>query len=202
VPDIDAIPAGKRRYYERFILATFNNPARIDLNNDMMWNFLTPAEAGEKKKAIDEGVGPLLDRALDHAAAAMERAHGNDAVQDVFHDQLDRLRAARCYYLTMRNTMAWTESVHGYCRARTPEEGEYYRSLALEMLGNEVDNARDLLALAQTSRAKFMPVLAGGETLHGYGKNFQDLLKRKISLMEEYGDREPSVDPGYMWRMP
>jgi hypothetical protein len=202
VPDIDAIPEEKRRYYERFLLATFNNPARIDLNNDMMWNFLTPAEAGEKKKAIDEGVSPPLDAAIDRAASGMERAGGNDAVQCVFHDLLDRLRAARCYYLTMRNTMAWTESVHGYCRAKTPEEGEYYRTLALEMVGNEVDNARDLLALAQTSRVRFMPVLTGGETLHGYGKNFGDLLKRKISLMEGYGDREPRVDPGYMWRMP
>ena len=70
------------------------------------------------------------------------------------------------------------------------------------MVGNELENTRDLLALVQTSRAHFMPVLSGGETLHGYGKNFAHLLKRKIALMEEYGDREPRVDPGYMWRMP
>ena len=201
VPDIDAIPEEKRRYYERFLLATFNNPARIDLNNDMMWNFLTPAGAAAKKRAIDEGLCPTLDEAIDRAALGMERATGEKG-GDVFADLLDRLRAARCYYLTMRNTMAWTESVHGYCQAETREEREFHRALAQEMVGNELENTRDLLALVQTSRAHFMPVLSGGETLHGYGKNFAQLLKRKIALMEEYGDREPRVDPGYMWRMP
>jgi hypothetical protein len=47
-----------------------------------------------------------------------------------------------------------------------------------------------------------MPVLHGGETLHAYGENFGTLLERKIVLMETYGDREPRVDPGFMWRMP
>jgi hypothetical protein len=202
VPDIDAIPEEERSYYEAFLLATFNNPARIDLNNDMMWNFLTPGVAGEKKRAIDEGVCTPLDNAIDHAVAATERATSDEALQNAFGDLLDRLRAARCYYLTMRNTMAWTESVHGYSQAATPEAREFHRALALEMVGNEMENARDLLALVQTSRVTFMPILRSGETLHGYGKNFADLLKRKIALMEQYGNREPRVDPGYMWRMP
>ena len=202
VPDIDAIPEAERRYYENFLLATFNNPARVDLNNDMMWNFLTPAGAGEKKRAIDEGVCTPLDAAIDHAVGAMEKANGDEVLHNAFGDLLDRLRAARCYYRTMRNTMAWTESVHGYCQSAIREDREFHHALALEMVGNELENARDLLALVQTSRVMFMPILAFGETLHGYGKNFEELLRRKIALMEEYGDREPRVDPGYMWRMP
>ncbi len=202
VPDIDAIPEEKRRYYEDFLLATFNNPARIDLNNDMMWNFLTPAEAGEKKRAIDEGVLPPLDVALHRALAAVEGGTDASGVRGVFADLVDRLRAARCYYRTMRNTLAWTESVHGYRQAATAGEKELYRTLAGEMVENELDNARDLLALVQTSRVAFKPVLVRGETLHGYGKNFEELLKRKIALMEQYGDREPRVDPAYMWRVP
>lgn len=200
VPDIDAIPEEKRRYYEAFLLATFNNPARVDLNNDMMWNFLTPEEAAEKKRAVDEGVIAPLDAAIDRALAAIERAA--DPARGVFEDLHDRLRAARCYYRTMRNTMAWTESVHGYRLAATPGERELRRVLVAEMVENELDNSRDLLALVQTSRVSFMPVLWRGETLHGYGKNFAELLRRKIALMEQYGDREPRVDPGYMWRMP
>lgn len=199
VPDIDAIPEERRSYYERFLLATFNNPARIDLNNDMMWNFLTPAEAGGKKRAIDDGVLPPLTAAIDRALAAAEREKTKPAV---FADLLDRLRAARCFCRTMRNTMAWTESVHGFLRAGTAGEKELYRNLAGEMVENELDNARDLLALVQTRRVAFMPILSRGETLHGYGKNIADLLQRKIALMEQYGDREPRVDPGYMWRMP
>lgn len=47
-----------------------------------------------------------------------------------------------------------------------------------------------------------MPVLRRGETLHAYGENFGTLLERKIALMEMYGDREPRIDPDFMWRMP
>jgi hypothetical protein len=200
VPDIDAIPEEDRRYYEAFLLATFNNPARVDLNNDMMWNFLTPEEAGGKKRAVDEEVIPPIDAAIHQALTAIERAAAPP--RGVYEDLLDRLRAGRCYYRTMRNTMAWTESVHGYRLAAKGPEREFRRKLAAEMVENELDNARELLALVQTSRVRFLPLLGRGETLHGYGRNFAELLERKIALMEQYGDREPRVDPGYIWRMP
>jgi hypothetical protein len=33
VPDIEVIPEQERAYYETYLLATCNNPARVDLNN-------------------------------------------------------------------------------------------------------------------------------------------------------------------------
>jgi len=41
-----------------------------------------------------------------------------------------------------------------------------------------------------------------GETMHTHGTNLPDLLRKKIALMEKYGDVEPGIDPNYMWRMP
>lgn len=200
VPNIDLVPEEERRYYERYLLATFNNPARIDLNNDMMWNFLSVTEAGEKKRIVDEKVLAPVDRAIDKCSMVL----GTIALREgkVFQDLLDRLRAARCYYTTMRNMMAWTESVHGYCNASDQQEREFYRELCREMMNNELDNARDLLALWETSTVEFMPVSRIGETLHIYAENFGRLLKKKIDLMERFGDEEPAVDPSYMWRMP
>ena len=71
VPDIEAIPEEDRAYYERFLVATFNNPARVDLNNDMLWNFLSVAQAREKKLAFDTHVLPPLDAAVAKAASLL-----------------------------------------------------------------------------------------------------------------------------------
>jgi hypothetical protein len=200
VPNIDMIPEKERRYYERYLLATYNNPARIDLNNDMMWNFLSVSEAGEKKQIVDEKVLGPLDCAIDKCSMALGTAAAREG--KVFQDLLDRLRAARCYYTTMRNMLAWIESVHGYCQASNPQERESYRELCCEMVNDELDNARDLLGLWETSTVEFMPVSTIGETLHIHSKNFGALLRKKIHLMECFGDEEPAVDPKYMWRMP
>jgi hypothetical protein len=44
--------------------------------------------------------------------------------------------------------------------------------------------------------------MAHGETTHHYGTNLGQLLRHRIDLMERYGDREPAIDPDYMWRTP
>jgi hypothetical protein len=201
VPDIDAIPEDERAYYEQYLLATFNNPARIDLNNDMMWNFLTVQEAAEKKRLIDQRVLGPLGRAIDRCREISGEASAGGAA-DLFRDLRERLGAARCFYGTMRNTLAWTESVHGYCQSSTPDARRRCRDLCRDMVENELQNARELLQLWQESRVDFMPVSARKESLHIYGENFGEHLKRKIALMERHRDDEPKVDLQYMWRMP
>jgi hypothetical protein len=201
VPDIDAVPESERAYYERYLLATFNNPARIDLNNDMMWNFLTVQEAAEKKRLIDQNVLAHLGTAIDRCREISGDASAGGGAE-LFRDLGDRLRAARCFYGTMRNTMAWTESVHGYCQSAKAEAKRRYRGLCRDMVDHELQNARELLQLWQVSRVDFMPVSARKESLHIYGENFGEQVKRKIALMERHRDNEPKVDPEYMWRMP
>ncbi len=202
VPNIDAIPEEERSYYERFLLATFNNPARIDLNNDMLWNFLTVQQAADKKRQIDELVLQPLATAIGLCRETLGNLTSDPPHTGVFRDLLDRLRAARCFYATMRNTMAWTESVHGYCDAKTPREKDTYRNLCRGMVENELGNARELLLLWRESRITFTPISERGESLHIYGANFGDHLEKKIALMERHRDDEPMIDPDYMWRFP
>lgn len=201
VPNIDAIPEMERAYYEDFLLATFNNPARVDLNNDMMWNFLTVEQAGSLRREVDEYVLPPLAQAN---VLCSPLPVGEDRASDaapVFADLRDRLVAAGCYYTTMRNTVAWTEAVHGYMQASTPAERARFRTLGEEMVASELANARTLLALWNGPAIPFMPVSALGESLHIYGENFGELLERKIALMERHAHDEPFIDPDYMWRM-
>jgi hypothetical protein len=201
VPNIDAIPEPERLYYENYLLATFNNPARVDLNNDMMWNFLTVTEAGEKKDSIDRQVLPPLDQAIEKSGSLLRGMDRSTPARKVFQDLHDRLRAARCYYLTMRNSIAWTESVHGYQEAESQSDRKKFRSMCRAMVMSELGNTRDLLKLWQESSVDWMPISQSQESLHIYAENFGEHLQRKITLMEQHIDDEPFIDPGYMWRM-
>ena len=201
VPNIDAITESDRSYYEQYLLATFNNPTRVDLNNDMMWNFLTVEEAGEKKAAIDREVIPPLDKALEQTATLLWEPGLEPSVRKVFEDTRDRLRAARCFYSTMRNSVAWTQSVHGFMKAQNPSARTQYRSMCRAMVDNELENARNLLKLWNESAIDWMPVSRAGESLHIHANNFGEHLQRKIALMERHIDDEPFIDPDYMWRM-
>lgn len=201
VPNIDAIPEEERSYYERFLLATFNNPARVDLNNDMMWNFLSVEEASAQKSIFDRDVIPPLTSGIEKCNERISASSAQVKETRVFTDLRDRLRAYRCFSITMRNTMAWTESVHGYMSAKTEEMRERYRSLARSMTENETENAKSLLAIWNEGGTEVLPISIAGETLHIYGGNFGELLQRKIRLMEAHKNDEPYVDPNYMWRM-
>jgi hypothetical protein len=201
VPNIDAIPESERAYYERYLLATFNNPARVDLNNDMMWNFLTVREAGEKKQAIDTMVVPPINEALEHVIRLLQTLDRSDSSRKVFIDVRDRLRAARCFFVTMRNSVAWTESVHGFMESQADEQRSYYRALCRSMVSSELENARNLLKLWNERTVDWMPVSATSESLHIYGENFGEQVMRKIKLMEKHIDDEPYIDPDYMWRV-
>lgn len=201
VPNIDAIDEKERSYYEEFLLATFNNPARVDLNNDMMWNFLTVVGAGERREAVDKQVLPPLLEAIGLCASVIVADRGSETAAGVFADLHERLVAARCYYTTMRNVMAWIEAVHGYLQASLPAQRAGYLALGRAMLASELANARELLALWNRSAVAFMPVSTLGESLHIYGGNFGALLERKIALMERHALDEPYIDPEYMWKM-
>jgi hypothetical protein len=196
VPDIDAIPEEDRAYYEQFLLATFNNPARIDLNADMLWRYLTVEQAAERRDRMDAEVFPPLDDAL----ARLQRVISVPPVPDAIAELFERLQAARAYFLTMRNTMAWTAAVHGYSGESTAEERDRCRKECVAMVDAELRNARDLLALWERSERQLFPVSAVAESLHIYGKNFGDLLRKKIALMERHRGDEPRVDDRYMWR--
>lgn len=196
VPNIDAIPEAERAYYERYLIATFNNPTRVDLNNDMMWNFLTVPEARTRKQAIDRSVLPPLEKIL-----ASLHANRDAQATAVFKDLEVRIRAARAFYTTMRNVTAWIEGVHGYLQARSPRDRERSREVVQDMIDRELRNTRDLLDLWNAGPAEFIPVSTVGDSLHMYGETFGQQLQKKIDLMERHRNDEPFIDPDYMWRM-
>ncbi|MFH1566695.1 MAG: hypothetical protein ABIL09_01755 [Gemmatimonadota bacterium] len=201
VPDIAAIPEGERAYYEKHMLCVFNNPHFVDFRADALWEIHSIEDSRANAERFDGEVWQPLDQAIDAAGREARAAAGSPA-GEVFADLRDRLRAYRCYSRTLRNMFTWIASVPGYLEAA--DEAERARKLeqVRRMVADELANAEDLLQLWEESDVDFMPVHEAGESMHHYGVTFGDLVRRKIELMRQYGDRPPRIDPDFMWRMP
>jgi len=202
VPDIEAIPESKRRYYEEQILSTHHNPNRFDLRRDVLFDLMTPPVAGRAVTRIDRSARPPLERAIGVLAAALERSDaGDEHAADLLTDQLDRLRALRCWFVTNRNVSAWIANVYGFLESKDQRRRRASRKRLREMVRLEIDNTRDLLQLWEGSKTVFMAVAEEGQTTFIHGTSFGADLRRKIALMTEYGDLTPRIDPDVMWRV-
>jgi hypothetical protein len=199
-PDIGRIPEAERAFYEKYMTVTFNNPNLVDLGTDILWTLMTTDQADAAVAQADGATWKPLDEAIAALRVAVGESEGS--ARAVFVDQLDRLRALRCYFRTLRNTAAWVAGVHGYIEAKDPAEKARRRESVRAMIDDEVRNARDLAGLFESSTTRFMPVDPTGETFNMYGTNLPDLIKKKIALMEKHRDDEPRIDPDFMWRLP
>jgi hypothetical protein len=199
-PDIERIPEAERAYYEKYMTVTFNNPNLVDLGTDILWTLMTTEQADAAVAQADRATWKPLDEAIAALNEAVGETEGN--ARAAFVDQLDRLRALRCYFRTLRNTAAWVAGVHGYIEAKDPAEKAKRREAVRAMVDDEIRNARDLAALFESSKTRFMPVDPTGETFNMYGRNLPELIKKKAALMEKHRDDEPRIDPDFMWRLP
>jgi hypothetical protein len=199
-PDIEKIPEAERAYYEKYMTVTFNNPNLVDLGTDILWTLMTREQADAAVAQADRATWKPLDEAIGVLGDAVRSAKGDAGA--VFSDQLDRLRALRCYFRTLRNTAAWVAGVHGYIEAKDPAEKAKRRALVRAMVDDEVRNAKDLAALFEESATRFMPVDPAGETFNMHGTNLPELIRRKVDLMEKHRNDEPRIDPDFIWRLP
>jgi hypothetical protein len=203
VPDIDAIPEKDRAYYENHMCTSIHNPNRIDLSRDVLFDLISPEYAAKAVKIIENNVWGPLDLALqifEHNLKKAERTETKRAAA-VFRDQLDRCRALRCLFVTLRNTATWIYAVRQYLETSSLKLKTQYRNILEKMMDSEIQNSRDLLSLWENSPVEWMIVSGEKETPFIYGENFPDLLHKKIELMEKYKNAEPRIDPGYMFRV-
>jgi len=201
IPNIEAVPAAERAYYEEIMLAVPNNPTRVDLSLDILFDLITPDEALAILQQMDAHVWAPLDGAIEVLAGTAASLAEDDPARAVFVDQRDRLRGLRCWLRTQRSVAAWIAGVCGYLRAEDDATKAERRALLPEMVRQEIDNTRDLLELWETSRTEFMTVSSKGENTFVYGEDLGDQLRRRIELMEGHEDDEPYIDPDFIWRV-
>ncbi|MCG3119212.1 MAG: hypothetical protein ALAOOOJD_01568 [bacterium] len=195
VPNFEAVPKTERAYYEKFLVSVPNNPSMVDLGRDVLFDLISK-EYGEKYvERVDANVWQPLEAAI---ALADSRVNASP----VFLDQRDRLRGLRCWVGTARSTAMWVAGVYGYLAAADAKAKENSRAYLRKMMTVEIQFAKDLLQLWETSNINWMVVSKVAETSYIYGENMGELIRKKIALMEKYGDVEPYIDPNFMWRVP
>ncbi len=201
IPDLQAVPENDRMYYEDFLVSSDNNTNLVDLGRDVLFDLISQ-EYGEKfAQRVDDNVLGKLDSAIELAGQVIDDAATSQEARQVFIDQRDRLRGLRCWIFTQRSVAAWVAGVYGYRAADNADERSAWRKYLDVMITREIQNAKDLLELWESSNVNFMVVSKSGETSYIYGENMGALVKRKIELMEKYRHVEPGIDDTIMWKV-
>jgi hypothetical protein len=198
VPDIEAMSREERRYYERFLVSTANNPAINDLGRDVLFELISQESGERMTRQFDENVIPRLDVALAQLDEARKEP---DAAHAVLTDLRDRTRALRYWAVTQRNTCAWVAGVYGYLDSEREDDRSRWEAYLQEMIDLDVENTRSLLDLWETSDIEFMLVSDVGETSFVYGDNLGELLRTKLRLTERYRHNAPRIDRDIIWRL-
>jgi hypothetical protein len=200
VPDIEAIPAAEREYYERHGCFQHNNPGLNDLGKDVLFDLIT-RESGRKMAAdMDRELLPRVRTLVASLDAKLGGELADDRARAVFIDLRDRVRAYLHWATSLRNVCAWCEHVYGYLAetdAATKSACEMQLQAAIDL---ELDNSRGLIALLEKTTTEVIVVSAVAENTFFYGENLVDHLRTKIALTEKYRHHPPRIDRGIFWR--
>ncbi|WP_146180212.1 hypothetical protein [Opitutus sp. ER46] len=198
VPDIEAIPAGERAYYERHGCFQHNNPSLGDLGKDVLFDLMTRDSATKMAGDMDRELLPrvrMLLRRLDGICGA---ATGQPAT--VFNDLRDRVRAYLHWATALRNVCAWCECVYGYRASTKQADKRAYEKKLQAVIDLDVANTKGLIELLSAGRTEVTVVSGIADNTFFYGENLVENLQTKLRLTEKYRHRKPRIDPDAYWR--
>ncbi|WP_415910989.1 hypothetical protein [Oleiharenicola sp. Vm1] len=198
VPDIEAVPAAERDYYERHGCFQHNNPGLNDLGKDVLFDLIT-RESGAKMAAdMDRHVIARLRQLI--AALEPTISAAGESARVVFTDLRDRVRAYLHWVTSLRNVCAWCENVYGYLEApdqATKDTCERNLQAAIDL---ELANIRGLIDLLETTPHEVLVLDGVGENTFLYGENLVTHLRTKLRLTEKYRHNKPRIDRSIYWR--
>lgn len=200
VPDLEAVPAKDREYYEKHGCFQFNNPGLNDLGKDVLFDLITRDSGAKMAADMDRELLPRGRTLVAKLAALVKSTAGDRKANAVFVDLHDRVRAYLHWATTLRNVCAWCEHVYTWLDAKTAKAKTASMKKLQAAIDLELENTRGLIALMETSKTEFMVVSAIGETTFFYGENLLELLRTKVRLTEKYRNRPPRIDRDIYWR--
>jgi hypothetical protein len=199
VPDLEAVPAADRDYYERHGCFQNNNPGLNDLGKDVLFDLIT-RESGAKMAAdMDAHVLAKLRPLITSLEARIAAAE--DPAKTVFTDLRDRVRAYLHWVTTLRNVCAWCEHVYGYLAEDATDASRAACEQRLQAaIDLELENIRGLIALLESTPHEVLVLSGVAENTFFYGENLVDHLKTKLRLTEKYRHAKPRIDRSIYWR--
>ncbi|MFI5356780.1 MAG: hypothetical protein ACHQ4G_05545 [Opitutales bacterium] len=200
VPDIEAIPAKERAYYERFGCFQHNNPSLNDLGKDVLFDLVTRAQGARAMHCFDRHVFPRLAKLIARLEKLETQTAAEPAAQAVFADLLDRARAFRVWCGSLRMVCAWCAHVYGYLESKNAAAKRQHVSYLQAAIDEELVNTANLLDLLERGRTEVMVLSAVGNNTFCYGEDLPILLRQKIRLMKKYRHHPPRIDRDILWR--
>lgn len=207
VPDIEAIPARERAYYERFGCFQHNNPGMNDLGKDVLFDLITREQGTGVTAAFDRNVFPRLakliaklEKLVASSSHEREQVDTDSRAVAVFVDLLDRVRAFRIWCGSLRMVCAWCANVYGYLESPKAADKRKYEQRLQAAIDDEIANTQDLIELLEADRTEVMVLSNVGNNTFCYGEDLPDLLREKIRLMRKYRHRKPRIDRDILWR--
>lgn len=198
VPDIEAVPAAEREYYERHGCFQHNNPGLNDLGKDVLFDLIT-RESGAKMAAdMDRAVLVPMRALIDRLGALIPTLSAE--VAPVFIDLRDRARAYLHWATSLRNVCAWCDSVYSYLEAKDDATRKASMDRLQKAIDLELESTRGLIELLETTRSEVLVMSGVAETTFFYGENLVDHLRTKIRLTTQYRNHPPRIDRNIFWR--
>jgi hypothetical protein len=198
VPDIEAVPAADRDYYERHGCFQHNNPGINDLGKDVLFDLITK-ESGSKMAAdMDREVIARLQPLIAQMEQQINGLTGRPRV--VFTDLRDRMRAYLHWVTSLRSVCAWCGSVYGYLDAKDDATRTTFEQRLQQDIDLELTNIRGLIELLETTESEVLVVSGVAENTFFYGENLVEHLKTKLRLTEKYRHHKPRIDRDIYWR--
>lgn len=203
VPDIEAVPAAEREYYERHGCFQHNNPGLNDLGKDVLFDLIT-RESGAKMAAdMDRELLPRLRALIASLDARLNGLPAGEPARAVWLDLRDRVRGYRHWVTALRSVCAWCENVYGYLAAKEAGDSAAQKTCEQRLqaaIDLELENTRGLIELIETTTTEFMAVSGVAESTFLYGENLIDHLRTKVRLTEKYRHHPPRIDRNIYWR--
>lgn len=198
VPDLEAVPASERAYYERHGCFQHNNPSLGDLGKDVLFDLITQESGAKMAADMDREViarlHPLIAR-LDQQGKAATGSAGT-----VFFDLRDRVRAYLHWLTSLRNVCAWCETVYGYLGTDDPKAKAAFEQKLQAAIDLELVNIQGLIKLLETTESEVLVVSGVAENTFFYGENLVEHLKTKLRLTAQYRHHKPRIDKDAYWR--
>ena len=200
VPDLEAVPAAERSYYERHGCFQHNNPGLNDLGKDVLFDLITREQGAKMAADMDTHVLPRVTAALAALDATLAALPPADPAHAVFTDLRDRARAYRHWVTALRNVCSWCDCVYTYLDETDPA----IRQSAVDRLQATIDldlaNTRGLIELLSTTTTEVIALSGVAENTFFYGENLVELLRHRLRLTAEYRHHAPRIDRSILWR--
>lgn len=200
VPDIEAIPAKERAYYERHGCFQHNNPSINDIGKDVLFDLVSREHGTRATAAFDKNVIPRMEKLIAKLEKLEAKTADDAQAQAVFSDLLDRARGYRALVGSLRMVCAWCSNVYGYLESTKAADKKKYEKQLQAAIDDELVNTENLLTLLEADRTEFMVLSGIANNTFCYGEDLPELLRNKIRLMKKYRHRKPRIDKDILWR--